>query len=103
MRKPRSCRTSAVTDCPTPILTICSRISRPYERRRLNKGEGFMRIMMAVMFLAVTLAGQDTTSTGVTIQDLRNGLKDPARWLTYSGDYTAQRHSPLTQITTANV
>src|SRR4029077_5845193 len=30
------------------------------------------------------------------------GLKNPARWLSYSGDYTSQRYSTLAQITTAN-
>src|SRR5256885_16074254 len=39
----------------------------------------------------------------VTAQDLRDGLKTASRWLTYSGDYTNQRHSPLTQITPQNV
>ena len=29
--------------------------------------------------------------------------EEPGRWLTYSGDYTGQRHSPLTQITPDNV
>src|SRR5579864_1584593 len=40
---------------------------------------------------------------GVTYEDLRKGLQDPSRWLLYSGDYTGQRHSPLTQLTPANV
>ncbi len=40
---------------------------------------------------------------GITYRDILDGLKDPARWLTYSGDYTGQRHSPLTQITPQNV
>jgi alcohol dehydrogenase (cytochrome c) len=35
--------------------------------------------------------------------DLLAGLKNPSRWLTYSGDYAGTRHSPLTQITPANV
>ena len=39
----------------------------------------------------------------VTTQDLLDGLKNPARWLTYSGDYTGRRHSPLKQITVDNV
>ena len=39
----------------------------------------------------------------ITRQNLLDGLKNPARWLTYSGDYTSQRHSPLTHITPANV
>ena len=40
---------------------------------------------------------------GVTYRDILAGLQDPARWLTYSGDYTGRRHSPLTQITPRNV
>jgi len=39
----------------------------------------------------------------ITSQDLINGLKEPTRWLTYSGDYSGNRHSPLTQITPENV
>jgi alcohol dehydrogenase (cytochrome c) len=35
--------------------------------------------------------------------DLLAGFGSPSRWLTYSGDYTGTRHSPLTQITPANV
>ena len=36
-------------------------------------------------------------------QDIAAGLKDPSKWLTYSGTYDGQRHSPLTQITPDNV
>jgi alcohol dehydrogenase (cytochrome c) len=39
----------------------------------------------------------------VTPQDLLNGLKDPGRWLMFGGNYSGQRHSPLTQITPDNV
>jgi alcohol dehydrogenase (cytochrome c) len=39
----------------------------------------------------------------VTSQDLLDGLKNPTRWLSYSGDYTGRRHSPLKQITPDNV
>jgi alcohol dehydrogenase (cytochrome c) len=39
----------------------------------------------------------------VTYQDILAGLKDPTKWLTYSGTYDGHRHSPLTQITPANV
>src|SRR6266568_2924353 len=39
----------------------------------------------------------------VTFDDLRSGLHDATRWLTYSGNYASQRHSPLTQITPQNV
>jgi alcohol dehydrogenase (cytochrome c) len=47
--------------------------------------------------LSVSAAAQDITSN-----DLADGLKNPSRWLTYSGDYTGQRFSPLTQITATN-
>ncbi|HEY1911431.1 MAG TPA: PQQ-dependent dehydrogenase, methanol/ethanol family, partial [Vicinamibacterales bacterium] len=43
------------------------------------------------------------TGAIVTAQDLVDGLKDPSRWLMYSGDYNGQRHSPLTQIAPDNV
>ena len=35
--------------------------------------------------------------------DLLAGLTNPERWVTFSGDYSGQRHSPLTQITPSNV
>jgi alcohol dehydrogenase (cytochrome c) len=40
---------------------------------------------------------------GVTYRDLLVGLSAPSRWLTFSGDYGGQRHSPLQQITPDNV
>jgi alcohol dehydrogenase (cytochrome c) len=39
----------------------------------------------------------------VTNEQLAAGFADPERWLMYSGDYSGQRHSPLTQISPANV
>ena len=54
-------------------------------------------LLASFLLVAPSFMGQ------ITIQDLRTGLRDPSRWLMYSGDYTSQRHSPLTQITPANV
>jgi alcohol dehydrogenase (cytochrome c) len=64
---------------------------------------------------AVLVAGQETPPPPaglppmappalplVTTQDLIDGLKHPGRWLTYSGDYTGRRHTPLKQITVDN-
>ena len=48
-------------------------------------------------------AQQPAAPLSITVQDLRDGLKNPARWLTFSGDYTGQRHSPLKQLTPQNV
>jgi len=39
----------------------------------------------------------------VTTQELLDGLKDPTKWLMFGGGYSAQRHSPLKQITPENV
>src|SRR5258706_15125461 len=61
-----------------------------------------MRAFLMVMLCSVTLAAQ-TAAPLVTSQDLLDGLKDPGKWLTYGGDYSSQRHSPLTQITPENV
>jgi alcohol dehydrogenase (cytochrome c) len=38
----------------------------------------------------------------ISSKDLLDGLANPSRWLTHSGDYAGQRFSPLTQITPAN-
>jgi len=64
-------------------------------------GSNFRRFFGAVgalLLLIGTLHAQDITS-----RDLLDGLANPSRWLTYSGDYTGQRFSPLTQITASNV
>ena len=39
----------------------------------------------------------------ITAKDLLGGLRAQGRWLLMHGDYTGKRHSPLTQITPANV
>jgi len=49
------------------------------------------------------IVAQETSPPRVTARDLLDGLKDPTRWLLYSGDYSGRRHSPLTQITPENV
>ena len=58
------------------------------------------RILRLTGILAVTtvaLAAQEIGSTDIAV-----GLANPARWLTYSGDYSGKRHSPLKEITPAN-
>ena len=41
-------------------------------------------------------AAKADPAPGVTYRDILGGLKDPSRWITFSGDYSGQRHSPLT-------
>ena len=55
--------------------------------------------------LTVSLVVVATLAVGaqsISNKDLLDGLANPSRWLTYSGDYSGRRHSPLTQITPAN-
>src|SRR5438477_9049642 len=56
----------------------------------------------ALVFLTIASLQGQGPATGITSKDLLDGLANPSRWLTYSGDYTGQRFSPLTQITPAN-
>src|SRR5579859_4249594 len=53
--------------------------------------------------LAQPGAPQPAPSRPVTSQMLLDGLKDPAQWLMFGGDYTSRRNSPLTQLTPQNV
>jgi alcohol dehydrogenase (cytochrome c) len=59
-------------------------------------------LLLVAAFGSAALVAQ-TSAPQVTPQDLADGLKDPGRWLTNGGDYNGDRHSPLTQITPANV
>src|SRR5262245_32458400 len=53
-------------------------------------------------FVFVVAVGIALAAQSISNKDLLDGLANPARWLTYSGDYSGRRHSPLTQITAAN-
>src|SRR2546428_5084637 len=59
--------------------------------------------MVAAVATTCTVAAQQPAASPVTAEDLRDGLKNPTRWLTYGGDYTKHRHRPLTLITPLNV
>lgn len=52
---------------------------------------------------AFTLTTAASAQSGPDYEDILAGFADPERWLTYSGDYSGTRHSPLTQITADNV
>ena len=63
---------------------------------------GVAAVVLAACAAAASLGAQQPLPD-VTPQDLLDGLKNTSRWLTYSGDYSGRRHSPLTQITPGNV
>jgi alcohol dehydrogenase (cytochrome c) len=60
------------------------------------------RIAVALTATAVLAATALLHAQQITGPDITAGLSNPARWLTYSGDYTGHRHSPLMAITPAN-
>src|SRR5437870_8698571 len=65
-----------------------------------------VRLSQAILVAAAatwSVAAQQAAPAQVTAEDLRDGLKNPTRWLTYGGNYANQRPSPLTRITPANV
>jgi alcohol dehydrogenase (cytochrome c) len=58
--------------------------------------------MWVLLLTQVSLPAQ-VVSDNVTFDRLLNAGKEPQNWLTYSGSYMSQRHSPLVQITPENV
>lgn len=62
-------------------------------------------LVLALSAGAAALTAQQTLPAPlVTAQEILDGLTpDGSRWLTFGGNYSNQRHSPLTQITPANV
>jgi alcohol dehydrogenase (cytochrome c) len=56
--------------------------------------------LLAVFLL---LAGGPLAVAQVTYDQLLKAANDPGNWLTYSGQYSAQRYSRLDSLTTANV
>jgi len=67
----------------------------------LNNRAARLLLMLLAASAPATVAAQD--ADGIGYRDILQGLSDSSRWLTYSGDYSGKRHSPLTQITPQNV
>src|SRR5437667_6792965 len=62
-----------------------------------------IQVTLIAVVASWSVIAQQPAPTQVTPQDLRDGLENPTRWLTYAGNYANHRHSPLTQITPENV
>jgi len=60
-------------------------------------------ILAGTVVACSALAAQDLKLPEITYQNIRDGFKNTSRWLTYSGDYSSRRHSPLKEITPQNV
>ena len=59
-----------------------------------------MRVRLALAFILFAAA---SLQAQVTFDRLLHAEREPQNWLTYSGNVSGQRYSPLTQITPANV
>ena len=59
--------------------------------------------LLPALLASATLASPLSAQNGPSYGDILAGFSDPERWLTYSGDYSGKRHSPLQQITPENV
>lgn len=55
------------------------------------------------MRIAIWLLAATALPAQVPYSRILNSGREPQNWLTYSGNYSGQRYSPLNQITTANV
>ncbi|MXZ71274.1 MAG: PQQ-dependent dehydrogenase, methanol/ethanol family [Acidobacteria bacterium] len=58
---------------------------------------------LLIVSLPFAMATTEAQEGGVTFERLLNAADEPHNWLTYSGNYEAQRHTTLDQITPANV
>ena len=66
-------------------------------------GVSAVAVVLMLLVSPFSPTAQEPDGQGVTFDDLLSGLTVPSQWLTFSGDYTGQRHSPLMQITADNV
>src|SRR5690242_16643390 len=70
---------------------------------RLDSCAAMLTLLLGPASAALS-AQQSAPPALVTAEQILAGLPvDGSSWLTFGGDYTNQRHSPLTQITPANV
>ena len=70
--------------------------------RRSEKCARFAGFAALAALGSAILVAQEGAQSGITYQDLLQGYKNPSRWLSFSGDYSGQWHSPLKQITPEN-
>src|SRR3984957_5421410 len=62
-----------------------------------------MNRTLVLLMWVLLMAAAASLPAQVTSYRMLNAAKEPQNWLTYSGTYMSQRHSPLVQITPSNV
>jgi alcohol dehydrogenase (cytochrome c) len=61
------------------------------------------RAAVCLIALSLSVSGRASLGAQVGFDRLLGAAREPHNWLTYSGDYSGRRYSPLTGITRANV
>ena len=59
--------------------------------------------VLGLLLLGTATAALAQMRTNVPYERILNSQSEPGNWLTYGGNYSAQRYSTLTEITPANV
>src|SRR5688500_3751813 len=73
---------------------------------RPARGESMRRLFAAASAVVLAFAatpGAQQKPEPITSDRLVAGHRDQSQWLMFGGDYSAKRHSPLTQVTPQNV
>ena len=60
-------------------------------------------VALGLLMLATATAALAQLKTDLSYERIRNSANEPGNWMTYGGNYAAQRYSLLTEITPANV
>jgi alcohol dehydrogenase (cytochrome c) len=71
--------------------------------RSILDSKKYLPLLLVLLMPSILLHSQDPGTPEVSFPDLVQGLGNPTRWPTYSGNYSGDRHSPLTQIDPSNV
>src|SRR6478609_5263282 len=59
--------------------------------------------LLGLLLIATATATLAQMRTNLSYERILNSANEPGNWLTYGGNYSAQRYSGLTQITPQNV
>jgi cytochrome c553 len=97
---------AAVARPAPPSATITTRDGRSFRGEKKNEDAFSIQLDVDGRLIGFSKANPIAPPDApppVAYRDLLDGLKEPTRWLSFHGDYTGQRHSPLTAITRDNV
>src|SRR4051794_30844145 len=68
-----------------------------------HPASAFRPVALSLLLLATATAALAQLRTNLSYERILNSANEPGNWLTYGGNYSAQRYSLLSEITPANV